>query len=80
VALASLVHVLSLEGIILGGGLSRSATIFLPYLRKEFKKRCTLIPPEQVKLRISELQEKSGVLGAAGMAMERLEQGFGLGD
>ncbi|MBI5585083.1 MAG: ROK family protein [Deltaproteobacteria bacterium] len=70
-ALANLVHLLSLEGIILGGGLSRAATIFLPYLEKEFKKRLTLISPERVHLRISSLQEKSGVIGAAGLALER---------
>jgi glucokinase len=70
-ALANLVHLLNLEGIILGGGLSRAATIFLPYLEKEFKKRLTLGSPEKVPIRISALQEKSGVIGAAGIALER---------
>jgi glucokinase len=73
-ALANLVHLLSLEGVILGGGLSRAHTIFLPYLEKEFKKRLTLISPERVHLRISSLQEKSGVIGAAGIALERLKR------
>jgi glucokinase len=70
-ALANLVHLLSLEGIILGGGLSRAATIFLPYLEKEFKKRLTLVSPAGVGLRISTLQERSGIIGAAGLALER---------
>ena len=72
IAIANLIHILSLEGVVLGGGLSRSATIFLPSLKKEFKKRLTLVSPENIKIRVSRLQEKGGVLGAAGIALERL--------
>jgi glucokinase len=72
IAIANLIHILGLEGVVLGGGLSRAATIFLPSLEKEFKKRLTLVPPENIKIRVSRLQEKSGVLGAAGIALERL--------
>jgi glucokinase len=75
IAIANLIHILSLEGVVLGGGLSRAATIFLPSLEKEFKKRLTLVAPEKIKIRISRLQEKSGVLGAAGIALERLNKG-----
>jgi glucokinase len=74
IALANLIHILSLEGVVLGGGLSRAATIFLPSLEKEFKKRLTLVPPEKIKIRVSRLQEKGGVLGAAGIALERLKK------
>jgi glucokinase len=74
-AIANLIHMLSLEGVVLGGGLSRAATIFLPSLEKEFKKRLTLVAPEKIKIRISRLQEKSGVLGAAGIALERFNKG-----
>lgn len=74
IAIASLIHILSLEGVVLGGGLSRAATIFLPSLEKEFKKRLTLVAPEKIKIRISRLQERSGVLGAAGIALERLNR------
>ncbi len=75
IAIANLIHILSLEGVVLGGGLSRAATIFLPSLEKEFKKRLTLVAPEKIKIRISRLQEKSGVLGAAGIALERINKG-----
>ena len=75
IAIANLIHILSLEGVVLGGGLSRAATIFLPSLEKEFKKRLTLVPPENIKIRVSRLLEKSGVLGAAGIALERLRKG-----
>jgi len=75
IAIANLIHILSLEGVVLGGGLSRAATIFLPSLEKEFKKRLTLIAPEKIKIRISRLQEKSGVLGAAGIALKRINKG-----
>lgn len=71
IALANVVHTLLLEGIILGGGVSQASTIFLPYLEKEFKKRLTMADSELVSIRISSLGEKSGVLGAAKMAMER---------
>jgi glucokinase len=71
IALANIVHTLLLEGVILGGGLSKASTIFLPYLEKEFKKRLTMADSKLVSIRISFLGEKSGILGAAKMAMER---------
>ncbi len=55
----------------MGGGVSKAATIFLPYLEKEFKKRLTMVPPDRVSIRVSSLGEKSGILGAAKMAMDR---------
>ncbi len=71
IALANLVHILGIEGVVLGGGVSQAATIFLPYLEKEFKKRLTMVPPDRVSIRVSFLGEKSGILGAAKMAMDR---------
>ena len=71
IALANIVHTLLLEGVILGGGVSKASTIFLPYLEKEFKKRLTMADSKLVSIRISFLGEKSGILGAARMAMER---------
>ena len=71
IALANLIHTLGLEGVVLGGGLSKAFTIFLPYLEKEFKKRMTMIPGDLPPIRISSLGDKSGILGAAKMAMER---------
>jgi len=71
IALANLIHTLGLEGVVLGGGVSKASTIFLPYLEKEFKKRMTMIPGKLPPIRISSLGYKSGILGAAKMAMER---------
>jgi len=73
-ALANIVHMLGIEGVILGGGVSRAANIFLPYLEKEFKKRLTMAPADKVAIRVSFLGEKSGILGAAKMAMERYKR------
>jgi glucokinase len=71
IALANLVKILGIEGVVLGGGVSKAATIFLPYLEKEFKKRLTMVSPDRVSIRVSFLGEKSGILGAAKMAMDR---------
>lgn len=71
IALANLVHILGIEGVILGGGVSQASTIFLPYLKKEFNKRLTMILSEKVSIRVSFLGEKSGILGAAKMALDR---------
>ncbi|MBA4394063.1 MAG: ROK family protein [Desulfobacca sp.] len=71
IALANLVHILGLEGVILGGGVSKASTIFLPYLKKEFNKRLTMIAPEKISIRVSFLGDKSGILGAAKMALDR---------
>jgi predicted NBD/HSP70 family sugar kinase len=73
-ALANSIHLLGLEGVVLGGGVSRAATIFLPYLEKEFKKRLTMASADKVSIRISTLGEKSGILGAAKMAFERFKK------
>jgi glucokinase len=77
ITLASIIHMLGLEGVVLGGGVSRAATIFLPYLEKEFKKRLTMASADQVSIRISTLGEKSGILGAAKMAMESHKKVYG---
>jgi glucokinase len=74
IALANIVHTLGLEGVVLGGGLSKASTIFLPYLEKEFKKRLTMADSKLVSIRISFLGEKSGLLGAAKMAMDRIKK------
>jgi glucokinase len=71
IALANIILTLGLEGVVLGGGLSKASTIFLPYLEKEFKKRLTMADAKSVSIRISFLGEKSGVLGAAKMALDR---------
>jgi glucokinase len=71
IALATLVYTVGVEGIVLGGGVSQAANIFLPYLKKEFKKRLTMISSEEIVIRISTLGEKAGILGAAKMAMDR---------
>jgi glucokinase len=70
-ALANLVHILGLEGVVLGGGLTNASTIFLPYLKKEFNKRLTMFPSEKISIGVSFLGEKSGILGAAKMALNR---------
>jgi len=74
IASANLVQILGLDGIVLGGGVSKASTIFLPYLMKEFKRRLTLIPSEKIAIRISSLGDISGVLGAAAAAQERWSQ------
>jgi glucokinase len=71
IALANLVHILGIEGVILGGGVSKASTIFLPYLKKEFNKRLTMVPSGKVSIRTSFLGKKSGILGAAKMALDQ---------
>ncbi|QFZ92054.2 ROK family protein [Synechococcus elongatus] len=71
--LASLVYVLTPEVIILGGGISGSATFFLPALAEEFNRRVLPTSREGLKIQIAALGNEAGRVGAARLAWTKLE-------
>ena len=66
IGLANLINILDPEVIIIGGGISKSASLFLKEAKKEFKRR-TYSPSSKklVKIKLSKLGEFSGAIGAA---------------
>ncbi|WP_338431689.1 ROK family protein [Synechococcus elongatus] len=71
--LASLVYVLTPEVIILGGGISGSATFFLPALTEELNRRVLPTSREGLKIQIAALGNEAGRVGAARLAWTKLE-------
>ncbi len=72
--LASLIYVLTPEAIILGGGISAAAALFLPSTQAEIERR--VLPQSRVgmQLLLAKLGNQAGTIGAAKLAI----QTFGL--
>jgi glucokinase len=64
-ALANLVTLLVPEMIVLGGGLMRSADLFLDAMRETIRRHCGYVPFERTALRISALGPDAALAGAA---------------
>lgn len=73
--LASLIYVLTPEAVILGGGISAGAALFLPTTQAEIERR--VLPQSRVgmQLLLAKLGNQAGTIGAAQLAI----QTFGLG-
>lgn len=69
IAMATLVNLLNLELIIIGGGLAKASSLFLDIARDEIKKRALKMPGERVKIEITGCGDDGGVLGAAYIAL-----------
>jgi glucokinase len=70
IGIASLVNLLNLEKVVLGGGLSAAWNFFVPALREEVKSRAFAVPARRVKIVRATAGEDAGVLGAAYIAWQ----------
>ncbi|NJK40056.1 MAG: ROK family protein [Oscillatoriales cyanobacterium RM1_1_9] len=68
--LASLIYVLTPEAIILGGGISAGAELFLPETKAEIERRVLPSSREGIQLLIAELGNQAGAVGAARLALQ----------
>ena len=64
IALANVVNLLNPEAIVLAGGISKSGKYILDPVKETIKKCAFKTPAEKVKVVISKLQDKLGVIGA----------------
>lgn len=64
IGLASLVNVTGLTRIVLGGGISQSADLFLPSAREELARRTYKKTAELVEIRMAQLGDSAGLIGA----------------
>ena len=71
--LASLIYVLTPEAILIGGGISASSEFFLPATWREIERRVQPSTREGLQLLKAELGNRAGMLGAAKLAWEMLE-------
>ena len=75
--LASLLYVLTPEAVILSGGISAGADLFLPSTWAEIEKRVLPTSREGLQILVAELGNQAGMVGAARLALQRFGQGAG---
>lgn len=71
--LASLIYVLTPEAIVIGGGVSASAEFFFPSVLAEISRRVLPSSRAGLQLLCAELGNQAGMVGAAKLAMTKLE-------
>lgn len=73
--LASLVYVLTPEAVILGGGISSGAALFLPTAQAELERRVLPSSREGMSILLAQLGNQAGMTGAARLALQNLGGG-----
>ena len=71
IGLTSLIYVLTPEAIILSGGISAGADLFLPTVWEEIEKRVLPSSREGLQILVADLGNQAGVAGAARLALQR---------
>ncbi len=69
--IASLVYVLTPEAVILGGGISAAAELFLPTTLAELETRVLPSSREGMQVLVAELGNQAGIAGAARLALQQ---------
>lgn len=72
VACATLANTLNPEVGVIGGGLCQAWDLFAEPMEAECRRRALSTPGARLKLRRAELVDDAGIVGAAGLALERL--------
>ncbi len=70
IGMASLVNILNVELIVLGGGVSEAWEMFIDRAIAELKRRALRAPAERVKVMKSVLGDDEGIIGAAYLALD----------
>jgi glucokinase len=70
--IASTVYVLAPQAVILGGGISAAAELFMPTLQAEVERRVKPTSREGLEIAIAELGNRAGTVGAARLAWQRV--------
>jgi glucokinase len=75
VAIAAVVHLLGLSRVVIGGRFARAWEIFEVFMLEELYRRLTLFPPEALSISPAKLGDDAGLLGAARLAWDEVEEG-----
>lgn len=65
IGLANLITCFAPEAIVLGGGVMKSANLFLDRMREAIRQNCRLVPTERVEITLASLGADAGLIGAA---------------
>ena len=63
--IANLINLFAPDSIVLGGGLMRSAQLFLDGIRKQIARGCRFVPHEKTELTLASLGKDANLIGAA---------------
>jgi glucokinase len=75
VALASYVNIFNPSAIVIGGGVSQSADMFMDQAVATMKQRAMRAPLEDVTVKLGELQDRAGTLGMIARLRAAVEEG-----
>lgn len=75
--LANLVTLFAPDAIVLGGGVMKSAGLFLDGVRTIIRESCRLVPFERTELALASLGEETNLIGAARVWYHRFQSGGG---
>lgn len=70
IGIASLLHILNPDAVIIGGGVARAWDLFSPSMTEEITRRCFKEIAEKSKIMPASLGDDAGMLGAARLAFE----------
>lgn len=70
IGIASLLHILNPDAVVIGGGVSKAWDLFYPSLAKEINDRCFKEIAERTRILPASLGDRAGMLGAARLAFE----------
>jgi glucokinase len=73
-AIAGAVHLLGLSRVVIGGRFARAWEVFQSPLQEELHRRLTLFPPEALSVYPAQLGDDAGLVGAARLAWQSLEE------
>jgi glucokinase len=71
--IASVVHLLGISRVVIGGRFARAWEVFQSSLEEELHRRLTLFPPEAVSVCPAQLGDDAGLVGAARLAWQAVE-------
>jgi glucokinase len=72
-AIASVIHLLGISRVVIGGRFARAWEVFQYSLEAEMRRRLTLFPPEAVSVCPAQLGDDAGLVGAARLAWQAAE-------
>jgi glucokinase len=73
IAIANVIHLLGIRGVLIGGGLAQAWDAFIGPLHEELTRRLTMAPVAEVRIVRAQLGDDAGSLGAAYLARTGLD-------
>lgn len=71
--IASVANLLDLDRVVIGGGVAQSGELLFNPLLEELRRRATLAFSRDVEVRLAQLGQEAGVVGAAGLVFQRVK-------